>query len=97
LDALALLDTLAATASFDQISLINSSALSNHWLIGLTDIVGLVGQIISHVGWPTGFVDRVGCNSLINFGGLVGLLTLADCWIVSSLSDLGLISALWVF
>jgi hypothetical protein len=64
LDALASLDTLAATASFDQISLIDLPALSNHWFIGFTDIVGLVGQVISHVGWPTGFVDSVDCNSL---------------------------------
>ena len=74
LDALASLDTLAATALFDQIGIIDLSTLSNHWLIGITDIVGLVGQIISHVGWPTGLVDHVGCNSLINFGGLVGLI-----------------------
>jgi hypothetical protein len=40
LDALVSSDTLAATASFGQISLINLLASSNHWLIGLTSIIG---------------------------------------------------------
>ncbi len=41
LDALAPYNTLAAKASFGQISLINLSALSNHWLIGLIGLIGL--------------------------------------------------------
>ena len=58
-------------------SLVGLSTLVDCSVIGLVgpiDIVGFVGQIISHVGWPTGLVDHVGCNSLINFGGLVGLI-----------------------
>ncbi len=53
---------------------------------GLVDFIGVVGLV--------GFIR------LVNFIGIVGLggfLTLADCWIVGSLRDLGLISALWVF
>jgi hypothetical protein len=52
LDASAELDTLAATASFGHISLINLSALLNHWLngyIGFISIVGLVDLLIGHL------------------------------------------------
>jgi hypothetical protein len=40
-DTSAPLDTLAATASFGQISLIDLSALSNYWLIGLIGVINL--------------------------------------------------------
>jgi hypothetical protein len=70
---------------------------------GLIDLIGFRDSSLG----ITGLRDCIiGCNGLINFvcsmvlprpNSLVGVLTLADCWIVGSLGDLGLISALWVF
>jgi hypothetical protein len=70
---------------------------------GLFDLIGFSNISLSIIGLINCIIGR---NGLINFvvsmvlprpNSLVGLLTLADCWIVSSLGDLGLISALWVF
>ena len=60
-------------------------------LVGCTNRNGVIG-IVGH--WIIGFVDSM---ILPWPNSLAGLLTLADCWIVGSLGDLGLISALWVF
>jgi hypothetical protein len=75
---------------------------------GLINLIGFSNISLSIISLIDCIIGR---NSLIDFvvidfvgsmvlpwpNSLVGLLTLADCWIVGSLGDLGLILVLWVF
>jgi hypothetical protein len=84
LDASAPLDTLAATASFGQISLIDSSTLSNHWPIGLIGFIGLglvgfIGLGLDSLVSISSLIGHNCLNGVIGFGlvSLVGLLGLS--------------------
>jgi hypothetical protein len=90
LDASAPSDTLAATASFGQISLIDSSALSNHWPIGLISFIslGLISLgLISLVG-----LSGFGLLSLSGISGLVGQIGVSFIGGFIGFVDLGLVS-----
>jgi hypothetical protein len=74
LDALAPYNTLAATASFGQISLINLSATLKHGLNGFGDFLGCNGLVgfICHISL-VGSIGRIGLSSII---GIISLICL---------------------
>jgi hypothetical protein len=92
LDASAPSDTLAATASFGQISLINLSASSNHWPIGLIGLIslGLISLGLISLVSLSGF-GHVGLSGI---SGLVGQISLLGVSFINGFVGLSASSAL---
>jgi hypothetical protein len=97
MDLSAPLDTLAATASFGQTSLINSSGSSNHWWIGLIGIIGLglIGSSAPSVSAASlarrliGLIGFVGITGLIGLVGHISLIKLVE--LIGRVSLVGLV------
>jgi hypothetical protein len=103
LDASAPLNTLAATASFGQISLIDTLASSNHWPIGFIGIIslGLIslaslsGFSLVGLSGISGLVGQISLFGVSFIGSFIGFVDLGLVSITRLIDGIGLISFWW--